>query len=105
MNNVKLGLKKLHSKEFASIEDRIRKWEETLDMVQTDMQANPTNDQLHIQEKEAITQIKKWRMIEDKALLQKSRINWLRNRDENSTYFHAIIKERRTSNGIYELKD
>jgi hypothetical protein len=105
MKNVKRGLKMLHTREFAGIEDKIIKWEETLDTVQTRMQSNPSNEEFHIQEKEATNQVRKWRKIEDKALLQKSRINWLKNSDENSAYFHATIKERRATNSISELQD
>ena len=39
------------------------------------------------------------------ALLQKFRINWMRNGDENTAYFYATIKERRAANSIYELQN
>ncbi|CAO2816302.1 unnamed protein product [Amaranthus hypochondriacus] len=105
MKNVKASLKSLHIKEFAGIEEKIKAWEETLDKIQNELQSNPTNAEYHQQEKEAITQVRKWRNIENKALLQKARINWIQNRDENSAYFHATIKERRASNSIFELQD
>ena len=69
------------------------------------MQSTPMDDDLHQREQEATAQVRKWRKIEDMALLQKARINWMRNGDENTAYFHATIKERRASNTIYELQD
>ena len=105
LKNVKSGLKKLHTKEFAGIHGKITDWECILDRVQSDLQATPMDDDLHQREQDAINQVKKWRKIENKALQQKARMNWMDNGDENTAYFHATIKERRASNTIYELQD
>lgn len=69
------------------------------------MQSNPLNEELHQKEREAINQVRKWRQIEGMALLQKARIPWLKNRDDNIVFYHATIKERRAANSIYELLD
>ena len=105
MKNVKMGLKQLHTKEFSGITDKIKEWEGILDCIQTELQASHMDVDLHQREQEATTQLRKWRKVEDKALFQKARINWLRNGDENTAYFHATIKERRASNTIYDLLD
>ena len=76
-----------------------------LDSIQTAMQTSPMAEKLHQREREATIQVRRWRKIEDMALLQKPRINWMRNGDKNTAYFHGTIKERRASNTIYELQD
>lgn len=53
LKNVKTALKTLHMREFAGIDEKIRKWEKVLDMVQKNLQANPTNEELHKQERDA----------------------------------------------------
>lgn len=58
-----MGLKKLHSREFVGIEDKIKHWEATLDTVQSRLQSNPTNEEYHSQEKEATSLVTKWRKL------------------------------------------
>ena len=35
----------------------------------------------------------------------KIQISWLKNGDDNTAFFHATIKERWETNGVYELLD
>ena len=71
LKNVKTRLKRLHFKEFTKVKDKIEKWEENLAIIQTQMQKNPMNDDLHQKEREreAIIQARKWRNIESMTLL------------------------------------
>ena len=69
MKNVKIGLKQLHTKEFSGINDKIKEWEGKLDNIQTEMQTTPMADDLHQREHDATTQVRKWRKVEDMALL------------------------------------
>ena len=105
MKKVKMGLKQLHSREFAGIKEKIKEWEDTLNCVQSELQASHMDVDLHQRELEAIFQVRKWRKLEDMALRQKARINWIKNGDDNTAFFNASIKERRASNTIYELQD
>ena len=105
MKNVKKGLKQLHIKEFSGIKDKIKEWEGTLNCIQNELQSSHMDVDLQQREQEAITQVRRWRKVEDMALLQKARINWIRKGDENTAFFHAAIKERRASNTIYDLQD
>lgn len=43
--------------------------------------------------------------LEEKLLLQKSRINWLAIGDRNSRYFHAKVKGRWNTNKILVIED
>lgn len=42
--------------------------------------------------------------MEENLLIQKSKSRWIKEGDANSSYFHACIKARRTSNQIWALK-
>lgn len=52
LNNVKIGLKRLHTKEFTRIKEKIKNWEDKLDNIQTAMQTNPMTKEIHLREKE-----------------------------------------------------
>lgn len=47
LKNVKNAIKNLHTREFAGIREKIKKWEELLHNIQTDMQSDPMQAELH----------------------------------------------------------
>ncbi|KAK4707488.1 hypothetical protein R3W88_032980 [Solanum pinnatisectum] len=53
--------------------------------------------------KELQAQPEKWSMIEESAMQQKSRIQWLRLGDANTAYFYAHMKNRVAQNSITRL--
>lgn len=63
---LKVGLKQLHSSQFAGITSRIEKAREDLEVVQSpsSLQADPLLPSLHSQEKNHIEQLRKWNSIE-----------------------------------------
>ncbi|XP_057529819.1 uncharacterized protein LOC130808359 [Amaranthus tricolor] len=52
LNNVKIGLKRLHRKEFTGIKEKIKNWEDKLDSIQTTMQTNPMTKDINQRERE-----------------------------------------------------
>nr|BAD66709.1 orf177 [Beta vulgaris subsp. vulgaris] len=100
---LKVGLKQLHSSQFAGITSRIEKAREDLEVVQSSLQAAPLNPSLHSQEK--TEQLRKWNSIEESALRQQSRVQWLTLGDSNNHFFVSAIKERNFRNSIDVLFD
>ncbi|XP_059306461.1 uncharacterized protein LOC132057887 [Lycium ferocissimum] len=56
-------------------------------------------------EKELVVEITKWSVVEEQALRQKSRENWITNGDANISYFHAQCRIRANRNAITSIHD
>ncbi|XP_060210485.1 uncharacterized protein LOC132637413 [Lycium barbarum] len=58
---------------------------------------------LHDEEKTVRLELEKWHNIEESVLKQKSRVNWLKLGDSNTSFFHACIRNRLAQNQIRTL--
>ncbi|XP_062086266.1 uncharacterized protein LOC133792381 [Humulus lupulus] len=61
---------------------------------------DPNNSCLNAAEREAFLEISKQEKLYASFLSQKSKIDWLRFGDENSSFFHASLKKRKVANRI-----
>ena len=96
---IKGALKSLNRSNFSNIQERVRETNCLLQVVQVQALTNPTPD-LFQQEKELYD---KWcflRLIEESYFKQKSRVNWLKEGDLNTTYFHRLVQVRASFNSI-----
>ncbi|KAL2924549.1 hypothetical protein RDABS01_023077 [Bienertia sinuspersici] len=100
---VKKALKQVHSQEFTSITSKIDKARDELTSVQQSLAQEP--DLLELQEKEKICtlNLKKWLSIEESALRQKARIQWLKLGDSNERFFYSAVKARQDFNSVRAL--
>lgn len=58
-----------------------------------------------MKERELCLDLKKWLHVEEQALQQKSRIQWLALGDSNHHFLYSAIKERFTRNKIHMWHD
>lgn len=72
---------------------------------QEELQASPLNMDLQHKEMEIYQQFKKSSFMEDMYLPQKSKTTWIRLVDDNTTYFHSVIKHRRLKQATTQIKD
>lgn len=96
---IKTDLKLLNRENFSKIQERVSETYSLLQHVQVSALQSPT-PQLFQQERELH---QKWlflREIEEAYFRQKSRINWLREGDFNTTYFHRMCQVRASYNAI-----
>ncbi|XP_062105698.1 uncharacterized protein LOC133817249 [Humulus lupulus] len=70
---------------------------------QDKLQREPLNPVIHVMELEARNRYAKVHKDYFSFLQQKSKLNWARNGDENSTLFHISIQERRRHNRILSI--
>ncbi|XP_056688055.1 uncharacterized protein [Spinacia oleracea] len=102
---VKKGLKQLHHKEFARLEERIDCVRGELDDTQSQLAHSPSDVGLQEKERGHIMQLKKFLKVQECAWKQKSRIQWLQTGDSNSKFFFNAMKERHAKNSIDILYD
>lgn len=71
-----------------------------LDNIQTQLDSDPHN--MHLREVEAVTvnAFNEACIMEERFLKQKAKINWLREGDANSAYFHKVVKNSVSRNRI-----
>uniref|UniRef100_A0A803Q184 Reverse transcriptase domain-containing protein n=1 Tax=Cannabis sativa TaxID=3483 RepID=A0A803Q184_CANSA len=65
-----------------------------------DAQSNPMDIVIQRQEKEAAASFSLQEKMYHNFLRQRSKINWLCKGDENNSYFHSVLKQRRMENRI-----
>ncbi|XP_021850220.2 uncharacterized protein [Spinacia oleracea] len=90
---VKSKLKTLHKEEFAHAAEKIEHYRGELDSLQTQLRVS-SSPQMLAAEIDLVCKLKKWLGIEEQALKQKSRVQWLKVGDSNHHYFYAAMKER-----------
>lgn len=99
LKSIKSDLKLLNKNNFSKIQERVSETHRLLEIVQVQALHTPTAQLF--QEERDLNQ--KWvflRQIEECFFRQKSRINWLREGDLNTTYFFRICQVRASYNAI-----
>lgn len=99
LKQIKRVLKKLNNQKFSKIQERVVIANSLLQLVQAQALQDPT-PALFQKEKELHDKWEFLRAIEEAYFRQKSRINWLREGDLNTSYFHRIWKVRTAVNSI-----
>jgi len=100
LKRVKTNLKQLNIMEFKEVSNRVKDIRGQLHCLQESMR-DPRTVALNRQhEKELQIQLEKWSKIEESVMQQKSRVQWLKLGDANTTYFFANMKNRVAQNTI-----
>ncbi|XP_056691836.1 uncharacterized protein [Spinacia oleracea] len=102
---VKQGLKELHHKDFAKLDERIEGLRADLGQIQIQLTSCPTDSNVQQSERDCSETLKKFLHIQESAYRQKARIQWLQVGDSNSKFFFSAMKERIARNSIDILYD
>ncbi|XP_056698437.1 uncharacterized protein [Spinacia oleracea] len=102
---VKQGLKELHHKDFAKLDERIGGLRDDLCQILTQLASCPTDSAVQQSERECSETLKKFLHIQESAYRQKAIIQWFQVGDSNSKFFFSAIKERLAKNSIDILYD
>ncbi|XP_056698080.1 uncharacterized protein [Spinacia oleracea] len=107
MKAIKGGLKVLHHRDFARLEEKIALLRQELDGIQTQLATSYTDNHLQNQEKECdifppecSLKLKKFLKVQESSYKQKSRIQWLKEGDANTKFFFSAMKEMIARNSI-----
>ncbi|XP_013688947.2 uncharacterized protein LOC106392690 [Brassica napus] len=99
---IKSALKTLNRDNFSQIQIRMSEANRLLQHVQVQAMQTPTS-QLFEMEKQAVERWNFLRMIEECYFKQRSRINWLKEGDLNTTYFYRVVQSRMSFNTIHSF--
>ncbi|GJW81795.1 RNA-directed DNA polymerase, eukaryota, reverse transcriptase zinc-binding domain protein [Tanacetum coccineum] len=78
----------------------VKKWKEELQNIQTRANANPHDAEFKREEAKIMKGYSTAAQDEEIFLCQQAKIDWLRDGDRNSKFFHAILKSRNHKNGV-----
>lgn len=95
-------LRRLNEAEFKGITTRINQAREDLKEIQHNLRQHYSDEQA-TEEKKVICQLEQWSLIEESALQQKARAKWIKLEDANTSYFSAVIKDRKQRKQILKL--
>ncbi|XP_070009962.1 uncharacterized protein [Nicotiana sylvestris] len=105
LNRTKSVLKRLNKERFSGAEKRAKTAMVNLTECQEKIQKDPRNAELIEEEIRLMKENIKWKAAKEQFLRQKSKIQWVRQEDQNTKYFHSMIKTRRNANKIFSIKD
>lgn len=101
----KQALKELNRNGFSEVQAADAKAFQDMQEAQELMHANHCNHSVCDAELRAISEYKMKHKVYTEFLRQKSKLAWLREGDENTTFFHKIIKARSIQNQVYAIYD
>nr|GEV07572.1 hypothetical protein [Tanacetum cinerariifolium] len=74
------------------IHENVKKLRSELDKVQRALDLDPSNNTLRVEEVANVQAFNEAILLEELFLRQKAKIDWLREGDSNSAYFHKVVK-------------
>ncbi|XP_059315493.1 uncharacterized protein LOC132066132 [Lycium ferocissimum] len=95
----------LNSTEFRGVDAKVKHYRQQLQHLQENMTVPGQPQDVLQYERETKMELEKWMSIEESIMQQKSRIQWLKLGDANTTYFFASMRNRCAQNRITGLGD
>jgi hypothetical protein len=100
LSNLQTNLSVWGAKEFGCLARKVRKLREKLNKLRTRSVGRGPNEE----EKSIVKQLKEALRQEEIWMKQRSRVQWLREGDRNTAYFHAQASQRKRVNKIENLE-
>ncbi|KAL9225926.1 hypothetical protein vseg_001800 [Gypsophila vaccaria] len=105
LRGLKQPLKRLNASLFYDIENKTNIAIQLLNDLQSKVMLDPHNILLVDLEREANGVCRMLMSARDSYLIQRAKIDWVQNADENSGYYHRIIRARRVANSVIQIID
>ncbi|GJU13851.1 RNA-directed DNA polymerase, eukaryota, reverse transcriptase zinc-binding domain protein [Tanacetum coccineum] len=102
--NMKIHMKNLAWKK-GNMFSRTEEWKNKLKEIQTKVDAEPHNADLRTEETNILKEYCEAVRDEEKFLFQQAKIEWLKDEDMNTKFFHAYLKSRRNRSRITMIKN
>ncbi|XP_071705329.1 uncharacterized protein [Rutidosis leptorrhynchoides] len=104
LKKTKIALKKKGCQAFGNIEGEMELFKSVACNLEVKAEVGQLNDAERLQWLDARREWLKRDKIKTNMLKQKARVRWILEGDENSKYFHALIRRRNNINNIHGLK-
>ncbi|XP_074298927.1 uncharacterized protein LOC141629907 [Silene latifolia] len=105
LKRLKPVLKNLNKAQFSDIENLTNVTELALKHFQQQLIQDPMNDTLCNAEKDYANDLIKLVKARNSYLAQKAKEAWIKDGDDNTSFFHSSIKRRRMKNRVYSIHD
>ncbi|XP_019232101.1 PREDICTED: uncharacterized protein LOC109212859 [Nicotiana attenuata] len=102
---LKKGLKALNTQAFNNIVTETNKDRTNLKKAQEQLQRRPLNMEYQQAEVKAYQKFRKSSYLAEVYLQQRSKATWIRLGDDNTKYFHSVIKHRKLKQAVTQIKD
>ncbi|XP_074289139.1 uncharacterized protein LOC141614280 [Silene latifolia] len=102
---LKWPLKQLNMDNIDDIVNNTARAQMNLEFIQLKLRADPSNAALIVQEMEAHSSVRFLESACSEFLLQKSKAIWVDKGDDNTKYFHSVIKGRQLRNKVIKIED
>ncbi|XP_062080939.1 uncharacterized protein LOC133785740 [Humulus lupulus] len=93
-------LRYFNKTEIGDVERKFQMAKENYNQAQIQLQQAPHSTDFQAEEKQALDNLIQNSRVYDSFLRQKSKVNWLRFGDDNTSFFHACLKQRKEVNRI-----
>nr|GEW59701.1 hypothetical protein [Tanacetum cinerariifolium] len=93
LKNLKMPLRKLRY-DKGNLHSNVNQLRDELDQVQTRLNLDPFNEDIRQEEASVLAAFNEACLVEENFLKQKAKIDWLKEGDSNSAYFHKAVKSR-----------
>lgn len=101
LNRLKKVLIQLNEDRFAEVEKKEDDNKKELMEYQEKIQKEPRNERIGNEEKKLTKKYIYWKEAKTKYLQQRSKVQWLKYEDVNTSYFHSVIKAKRATTRIF----
>ncbi|GLU22290.1 hypothetical protein SLE2022_383780 [Rubroshorea leprosula] len=99
---LKAPLRKLNKECYGNLPEKLQHEVKKLHAIKLDLLSAP-HEELILVEQEQAKKVTELSLAKEAYLKQKSRVQWLKEGDQNTTYFHKVMKVRRSRNMIREM--
>ncbi|GJS50788.1 hypothetical protein Tco_0624150 [Tanacetum coccineum] len=103
LKGMKKHLRELNKKN-GNVHDKVKRLRDELKKVQVELDKDPNNSDLREAEMVFNKAYREVALDEEKVLKQKSKVNWLKEGDLNTAYFHNLLKGRKNKSRIVSIK-
>eukprot|EP00253_Pinus_taeda_P029818 PITA_29818 len=105
LKEIKNKIRKWNKEDFGNIFEEKQKLEKAMEEVQQQIILEGRDEERSKEESSLISQLEERRKQEEILWRQKSRINWLREGERNTKFFHQAMIQHRQRNRIFSIKN
>ncbi|XP_074292831.1 uncharacterized protein LOC141619708 [Silene latifolia] len=105
LKSLKKPLKDLNKQLFADIENSVTHAWKALDAIQDQLKLDPADASLISKEKEAANVYRDLQSACYSFFIQKTKATWVNQGDNNTRYFHSILKGRSAKNKVFLIEN